>query len=75
MDLGVGGRGGARRRTRRRANARAAAQPTAAPQPQQAPAGNSPAAMLEMLKVLHKEGILDDAEFQAKKLLVVDNIA
>ncbi len=82
MDMGVVGRGGARRRTRRRANARARAstpspQPAAAapaPAVAPAPASDSPTAMIEMLKVLHKEGILNDAEFQAKKLLVVEKI-
>ncbi len=77
MDLGIGGRGGARRRTRRRANARAAMRENAYEQQQgqvSEAEGNSPVAMLDMLKVLHSEGILTDDEFNAKKSILVDRM-
>lgn len=75
MDLGVGGRGGARRRTRRRhAAMNAAAQPKAAPQAPQQLAGNDTESLLAMLKVLHKEGLLSDQELADKKAMLIERM-
>lgn len=80
MDLGVAGRGGARRRTRRRQRARAQAAAGSQPQaaapeaaaPQAAAGGDEQTVLLSHLSDLHQAGILTDEEFAAKKVLVVE---
>lgn len=79
MDLGVAGRGGARRRTRRRVDRRAnaaasAQQPITQPEavPQDTLSQNTDIEQLEKLASLRDQGILTEEEFQAKKLQILN---
>ncbi|MEN8252380.1 MAG: SHOCT domain-containing protein [Patescibacteria group bacterium] len=70
MDVGVSGRGGARRRTRRRHNRKDNGAPQGAPmQEQPIPTNNAPSSAeeLEKLAKLKEQGVITEDEFQAKK--------
>ena len=73
MDMGVMGRGGARRRTRRRQMRMAQAREQASAQPQ-ASGGTEANDLLQMLKSLHAAGLLTDEELQAKKSMLVERM-
>lgn len=79
MDLGVAGRGGARRRTRRRTARRvnavtSAGQPAEQPEtaPQEVTSQNTDIEQLEKLAALRDQGILTEEEFQAKKAQILN---
>ena len=73
--LGPTGRGGARRRTRRRMNRRESTpeQNTQSNVKQSASQESDYTDELEKLGKLHKEGVLNDEEFAAKKKDILDN--
>jgi len=71
MDLGVGGRGGARRRTKRRMERRADGQEQLAAAPAEAPAAAPAevdvAAELQKFADLKEKGLITEEEYNTKK--------